>query len=50
MVKDISIISSTIRDDYDEIIDLAYRINNTIRNFIDAVNKDGEYVKKDDES
>lgn len=50
MVKDIVLISSTIRDDYDEIIDLAYRINNTIRNFIDTVNKDGEYVKKDDES
>ena len=50
MVKDIVFTHPYIKEDYKEIINLAYRINNTIRNFIDAVNKDGDYVKKDDES
>lgn len=45
MIKDIISIHPSIKEDYKEIISLVYRINNTIRNFIDSINKDGEYVK-----
>ena len=50
MMKDIVFIHPHIKENYKEIIDLSFRISNTIRNFIDSINKDGEYVKINDES